>query len=310
MTIAPPSEPANSASSPAIEHEGGKDGRMGESSDAERIRHVQNPTWIGYTRANRILERMEDLLAHPPTTRMPNLLVVGESGNGKTHLLARFVRRHAAFDHASRSAAAVPVVSILAPPVPEETRFYGSILDYVHAPQRDRDPASAKYRQVINVLRGLGARMLLVDEIQQVLTGPPVKQRIFLNVLKHLSNELQIPIVGAGTEDAFHVIASEPQLARRFMPMTLRRWTPGDDYLRLLVSFSSRLPLRRPSTLTDPAVSERILALSEGTIGEIASLIALAAAEAIRSGHECIDAALLDRIDWTAPSARKWKPEA
>lgn len=81
-------------------------------------------------------------------------------------------------------------------------------------------------------------------------------------------------------------------------------------YLRLLVSFSSRLPLRRPSTLTDPAVSERILALCEGTIGEIASLIALAAAEAIRSGHECIDAALLDRIDWTAPSARKWKPEA
>lgn len=160
------------------------------------------------------------------------------------------------------------------------------------------------------MLRGLGTRMLLADEIQQVLTGPPVKQRIFLNVLKHLSNELQISIVGAGTEDAFHVIASEPQLARRFMPMALPRWTPGEEYLRLLASFGSRLPLKRPSPLTDPTVSERIMALSEGTIGEIASLIAHAATEAIRSGHECIDAALLDRLDWSAPSARKWKPQA
>lgn len=279
-------------------------------SDEERIRHVQSAVWIGYSRANRILERMEDLLAHPPTTRMPNLLVVGESGNGKTHLLARFVRRHAAYDHATRSAAAVPVVSILAPPVPEETRFYGAILDYVHAPQRDSDRAAAKYRQVTAVLRGLGVRMLIIDEIQQVLTGAPAKQRIFLNDLKHLGNELQIPIVGAGIEDAFHVIASEPQLARRFTPMTLPRWTPGEEYLRLLVSFGARLPLHRTSPLTDPAVSERILAMSEGTIGEIASLITLAATEAIRSGHEAIDSELLDRLDWTAPSARKWRPEA
>lgn len=135
---------ANSATPLAVERQPDNQGQTNNGSVAERIRHVQNSTWIGYTRANRILERMEDLLAHPPTTRMPNLLVVGESGNGKTHLLARFVRRHAAYDHASRSAAAVPVVSVLAPPVPEETRFYGAILDYVHAPHRDRDPASVK----------------------------------------------------------------------------------------------------------------------------------------------------------------------
>ena len=319
MATAPQTDPILTASSqptmpgplvPAPEAERGSDRGAERGSDAARIRHVQSPTWIGYTRANRILERMEDLLTHPPTTRMPNLLIVGESGNGKTHLLARFVRRHAAYDHATRTAAAVPVVSILAPPVPEETRFYSAILDYVHAPQRDNDRGGAKCRQVLVVLRSLGVRLLIIDEIQQVLTGPPAKQRIFLNVLKHLGNELQISIVGAGIEDAFHVIAGDPQLARRFMPMTLPRWTPGEEYLRLLASFGARLPLRRPSSLTAPDVSARLLALSEGTIGEIAGLIAAAATEAIRSGHECIDAALLDRLDWTAPSARKWRAEA
>jgi hypothetical protein len=51
-----------------------------------------------------------------------------------------------------------------------------------------------------------------------VLAGPLLRQRQFLNVIKHLGNELQIPIVAAGTQDAFNAIQTDPQLANRFAP--------------------------------------------------------------------------------------------
>ena len=63
-----------------------------------------------------------------------------------------------------------------------------------------------------------------------------VKQRHFLNVIKYLGNELQIPIVAVGTHDAFNAVQSDPQLSNRFEPALLRRWTLTDDYLRLLAS--------------------------------------------------------------------------
>jgi hypothetical protein len=70
-------------------------------------------------------------------------------------------------------------------------------------------------------------------------------QRHFLNVIKYLGNELQIPIVAAGTHDAFNAVQSDPQLSNRFEPALLRRWALTDEYLRLLASFEVALPLER-----------------------------------------------------------------
>src|SRR5450631_1979637 len=117
-------------------------------------------------------------------------------------------------------------------------------------------------------------------EIQHVLAGPLLKQRQFLNVIKHLGNELQIPIVAAGTQDAFNAIQTDPQLANRFEPAVLQRWTMGEDYLRLLASFEKLLPLEHRSDLLEPAMAIKILSLSEGTIGEIFGA-------ALSSGNHC-----------------------
>src|SRR5450631_2620443 len=129
-------------------------------------------------------------------------------------------------------------------------------------------------------------------EIQHVLAGPLLKQRQFLNVIKHLGNELQIPIVAAGTQDAFNAIQTDPQLANRFEPAVLRRWTIGEDYLRLLASFEVALPLEQRSGLVEPALALKILSLSEGTIGEISALLCRAAIDAIESETEQITSAL------------------
>lgn len=53
----------------------------------ERIQHIRKARWIGYGKAREILEKLEDLLVHPPQPRMPNMLLIGETNNGKTMLV-------------------------------------------------------------------------------------------------------------------------------------------------------------------------------------------------------------------------------
>jgi hypothetical protein len=148
-------------------------------------------------------------------------------------------------------------------------------------------------------------KVLIIDEIQHVLAGPLLRQRAFLNVIQHLGNELQLPIVAVGTQDAFNAIQTDPQLANRFEPVILRRWTMGEDYLRLLASFEKALPLEHRSELLQTAMAIKILSLSEGTIGEISALVCRAAIAAIETGTERITIASLERCDYVAPSERR-----
>ena len=273
----------------------------------ERISRLRRPSWIGYNRAQTILEQLEHLLEHPGSHRMPNLLLVGDTNNGKTMLIRRFVELHPAkpADLGSRRR----VLLIQAPPVPDERRLYFAILDALHAPYSPSGLTAAKMMQVVTVLRKVGVRMLVIDEIHHLMAGHLEKQRQFLNVLKYLSNELQIALVGVGIKDALRAVQTDPQLANRFEPVALPRWTLDREFRMLLMSFEQVLPLRNPSNLAGKDLATALFSLSEGTIGELANLLCIAAAAAIRTGQEQIDTALLKQIGWIRPSERKTSAE-
>jgi len=100
--------------------------------------------------------------------------------------------------------------------------------------------------------------MLIMTRFTHVLAGPTLRQRSFLNVIKFLGNELQIPIVVAGTHDAFNAIQTDPQLANRFEPAPLPRWTMNEGYLRLFASFEVGLELEQASHFIEPALATKI----------------------------------------------------
>ena len=269
----------------------------------ERIRQLRQPHWIGYTRSKRILEKLEDLFQYPRVDRMPNLLIVGETNNGKTMIASRFQRLHAAGSRPNGKH--VPVLLIQAPPTPDESRFYGAILEALGVPYKPRGSVEEKQMKVLHLLRDIQVRVLIIDEIHHILAGHIAKQRHFLNVLKYLGNELKMPLVGVGTIDAVRAIQTDPQMVNRFEPVALPRWEMNRDFQMLLASFERILPLRQPSLLAEPALATKLLALSEGTIGELFALLVAATVRAIRSGAERIDEGVLGSIDWIAPSARR-----
>jgi hypothetical protein len=108
-----------------------------------------------------------------------------------------------------------------------------------------------------------------------------------------------------GTQDAFNALHTDPQLANRFDPAILPRWTMGDEYLRLLASFESALPFEQPSILIEPTLALKILSLSEGTLGEMAGLIRRAAIHAIEHDGDRITGSVLDACGYIAPSQRR-----
>jgi hypothetical protein len=57
--------------------------------------------------------------------------------------------------------------------------------------------------------------------------------------------------------------------------------------------------LRAPSNLTDPDLATHILMRADGLIGALTRLLRQAAVEAVRTGHERIDRAMLDRVSTT-----------
>jgi hypothetical protein len=271
----------------------------------ERIAKIRGGCWIRYSRAEEITARLDHLLQLPTTHRMPNLLIVGETNNGKTALVNHFLAQHRAQLGASGAPSCIPIVAIQAPPLPDERRFYQAILAQVFAPFRPSKTAGNLQFEVVQLLSTVGVKMLIVDEIQHVLAGPMLRQRHFLNVIKYLGNELQIPIVAAGTHDAFNAIQTDPQLSNRFEPALLRRWTLTDEYLRLLASFEVALPLERPSRLAELTLARKILDLSEGTIGEISALLTGAALAVIERGTEQITSKVLDDCGYVAPRERR-----
>lgn len=278
-------------------------------TDAERIERVRASRWIGYPRAKEVLAKLEDMLVYPRSHRMPNLLIVGDTNNGKTMLVRRFCSLHPSHDNPDGDGIQVPVLFIQAPPVPDEGRFYSAILELLFAPYKPSDRVDKKQFQVVRLLRYVNLRMLIIDEIHHILAGNLNKQKAFLNVIKYLGNELQVPIVGVGIKDAFRAIQTDAQLANRFEPAQLPRWKFETNFQRLLASFEKMLPLKNASVLHEMTLATSLFSMSEGYIGELSKLLTEAAVQAIQCGKERIDKETLESLDWVAPSKRRMQPE-
>ncbi|WP_199027913.1 TniB family NTP-binding protein [Ralstonia sp. ASV6] len=271
----------------------------------DRIEHILKPRWIGYPRAQEVLDDLELLLRHPRQARMPNMLLVGETNNGKTVLIEHFLALHPADPNPNGEAVRIPVLYVQAPPGPDERGFYNAILSRLFQRLRPSESTDQKRDRTIGILRQVDLGMIVIDEIHHLLAGPLLKQRNFLNVLKYVGNELRVPLVGVGTGDAVRAVQVDLQLQNRFTPAVLPRWELNADYARLLSSFERVIPLALPSNLTERAMASRLLHMTGGTIGELSKLLNAAAIYAIKRKTERIDARALDSCGYVPPAERR-----
>ncbi len=174
--------------------------------DADRARYKLHDRFVRYPAADRIIADLTQLLDYPRIHRMPNRLLVGETNNGKTALIRHFMAMHPSMNAPDQEAAMMPLVYIQAPPVPEEHRFYAALLDAIGVVHRRSYQTGELFYQVRTLLPKVGLKMLIIDEIHNILAGSTKKHQAFLNTLKYFSNELMVPLIGVGTPQALYAI--------------------------------------------------------------------------------------------------------
>jgi replication-associated recombination protein RarA len=220
---------------------------------------------------------------------------------GKTEIVSRFSKLHAPQFDIRTGLSKMSVLLVQMPPEPSEEQFYTELLTALNCVDLNRLSVRSMRAEARQLLAEVETKVLVLDEIDKMLAGTPRQQRVFLNTIRFLTNDLKIPIVCAGTEDARMAVLMDPNLADRFGAFELMPWCNDHALRQLLASFSGLLPLRRPSMLDTVEARQRVLALTQGVTGRIFRLIEAAAVTAIRDGREMLDAASFEANDVMLP---------
>ena len=272
----------------------------------ERLARLPANRWIGYTRANQVLALLERMLdSEPGKIRPRNLLIVGPSNNGKTTIAERFLRDHPPYSSGNDDREIVPVLALQMPASPTLIRFHAAILAALNSPVSTQGRTLQPESISLRLLTGVGCRMLIIDELHNLLAATSQRQREMLNLLRFLGNALRIPLVCLGTREAYLALRTDDQLENRFQPFVLPLWEDGPEFARLLASFEAVLPLREPSGLGTPELRKLVAHRTEGIIGEVAALLTAATSATLLAGAERIDAGAIEAADYQPPSVRR-----
>ncbi|WP_341906269.1 TniB family NTP-binding protein [Fluviicola taffensis] len=274
-----------------------------------RIAEIYKPHWINYPTSVQIIAQLNQLLEFPRSHRPQSLLLLSETNNGKTIVAKRFLAAHPPrykINHEGYEKVIMDILMIQCPHVPDEKRLYFSLMDKLNIAYRASIRTQELSSIVLSAFRRLEIKILILDELQHTLTkAGPSKQREFLNLIKYISNELEICIVGVGNWEAFYVINSDPQLANRFNKAIIPKWKYDNNFISLIGTYQQFIKLEKPFNLVEPQISKRIYDMGEGLLGEYIDIIKLCGEYAIRSGEETITLSTLDAIDYTVPSLRR-----
>ena len=256
-------------------------------SAEERIRRIRADRWINYPRAEQALAKLEELIVFPQRARMPNLLIVGASGMGKTMIVEKFSRDHPSRFDAVSGCMHMPVIVVQMVSGPDEARFYKRLLAAIGAPELPRGTLSVLESVTLRLLSEIRPGLLVIDEVHSLQAGSVREQTRFLNMLRFLGNELRIPLVCVGTQQARNALRTDDQLVRRFEAFALPPWQNDEDFGGLIGSLQRTLPLRRPSEIGAPML-KRLIEVTGGITAGVFSLMGRLAIAAIESGEERI----------------------
>jgi len=275
---------------------------MLSKSAEERMDYIAKNTWIDYPNAEFILNQFENLLRFEKNKhRITSYLLVGSTHNGKTSILLRFMELHPSYDLFQNNtssltkeffnqyeATGTPILYLMAPSEPSESRLYSKILKSINAPYKEGDSIEKKLSLVEYYLKFLNVEVLIIDEIHNFLSGSTVRQKQVLNAIKNLSNQLQIPILLAGTKDALRAFGSDRQLINRFRPTYLKKWKFNQEYTNFLATLLTTIPLKEESDILNTKIGKRLLEYADGCIGDIVALIKQSAILALQNKQEKI----------------------
>ncbi len=260
--------------------------------------------WLPYPVAERILAHMQEMLDVPQSDRPPGMLVYGQTNNGKTTVARRFQRLVNAQARRGKEGDEMPVVYVQTPPGPDVGHACALLLRAVGAAVPATATRQRRVEQVTAVLPKVGARMLIFDEIHNILTGASGDTMYFLNFLKFISNELRLPIVTVGTDEARVAMQTDQQIGNRFTPMQMPPWRVDREFALFAIQVFRGERLDGSDLFRNTEAVRKLHAQTAGLTGEVRAFARKVAARAVDPGHK-LAISDLNVPGWMSPDGRR-----
>ncbi|WP_206915835.1 TniB family NTP-binding protein [Alicyclobacillus suci] len=209
-------------------------------------------------------------------TSPQNMLLIGESGVGKTHLVRKYVLDSNA-EHAGTQEGQLPVVYVQLPLPFSMRNLYHSIQESLGnaVPEVARSTVDLQ-RRTLALLETRNVEMVIFDEAHHIGMSRNVSITQALESMIHLGNMANAALVLVGPEEIRTMQQHDMRFFRRFSLSELRRFEFVDgDYIAFLRSIEAQItPF--PVSLSDTQISTLLYKLSQGLIGILMPLIQFA----------------------------------
>ena len=247
-----------------------------------------------------------DMLSH----RHRGMLLVGDTNNGKTSILLRFKNlvekstyRRSILSKKNMALVSIKdIVYVITPPSRSIT-LLKCILKEIDKPCSENKNKDELLELVVEGLMTTQAKMLILDEFQNVKEGDKLNLPNLMDMLVYISNRAGVSLILAGIPEIETVISTTSTLRNRLYPFEIPKWNNDEEFQSLLKAIAERWKINCKPDLWSPEVFPQIHDLTEGLIGEVANLLS----EVI--SHEGRDITLesFDKVDWMPPSQRRIK---
>lgn len=248
------------------------------------------PFWIAFDEARNAVETIVDVAHDDPEERPTCIVLVGDSGMGKTSIL-REVQRRLTADFPEPpdwgEARYQPVLRTVIPSSPTSLKINLALLWQQGWPVTSTTHKVADLR-VVDLLGKQGTRLVAVDNVHVILTASGKARRDTLDAFRYLMSAGNVPLVVAGLDVAEYIFSEDVELASRSIILRLPLWEPGEASQRLIRALARGMGLVEPDRLAEPDLAEPICVASHGVTGNFKRILHWSAKVAKSDGRSVI----------------------
>lgn len=209
-----------------------------------------------------------------------HLFISGESGVGKSQLAKKYYQRYPGYVYTDNDGTEYdikPVVYLELPDPFTILEFYQSIINALGAPIISSRPSIGDIkRQTFRLIEKQKVEMLIIDEMDYILTSRYVKPIEAMEAIKHVGNNSNISLVCIGTPDAETLQKLNFQYFRRFPITRLERFKDCDEeFCEFLKKVEEEINASNDIGLSDKKkfIPQLLHFMSKGLVGILTPII-------------------------------------